>query len=313
MGSGVVASEVPAVDVGARNRAPSTVAHRRGRRSRLIPAVSGSPAPWASMVEIAQDEFLLARVAGQARLTGRIWDRDDATVRVSTLTVADARDWDPDELLEVRRPASHKGKQSYAGRVTVPTQWHEVRAGWFESLNEYHHFLDVLLTRLVAAMATQPFEVSWATEVGIRTHIPDALFRCVDGSRTVVDVTSQDKLTDPRVRAVFLLTRATAAALGWGYELRVEMPPQREHNLRFIWAHRHASRAGASAELFEAAALPQSVWQLLQSLGVGVGAEVIWSAVAAGTVAVDLNRPLRPDSTVTRHLPGGRPSWLVNL
>lgn len=263
---------------------------------------------------IPQDVSRLAEVAAAANLTVRRWNPDTGNVELSNVGVDRAIDFDPDLLVEVRRPASHKGKSSFAGRLPVPTRIHEVRAVWFESLNEYHHYLDLLLTRPVVAMASQPLEISWSTVDGSRAHVPDAVIEETDGSRTLIDITTADKLFDPRVMTVFQLTDATAAAMGWRYELRTELPPQREHNLRFVWAHRTSpDRTAELRELVSRAVLPQSVRQLARTLGADVKPNMVWSAVAAGCLGVDLDRPLREDTQITRSQPTRRPPWLVAL
>jgi hypothetical protein len=108
-------------------------------------------------------------------------DRHQRSPIVATADVDSLMSMVPDQLLPVRRPASHKGMTNYISRVVVPTEAHECRAVWCESFNELTHLRDLLITRQPTQVATQPLRLEWVMTTGVRGHVPDFLLRDADG------------------------------------------------------------------------------------------------------------------------------------
>ncbi|CCH74164.1 hypothetical protein BN11_40003 [Nostocoides australiense Ben110] len=290
----------------------SAVPHRLGRRTSFIPSLEGKPAKWAQVVDIAGDAAVRATVAAAATATLLTIDTD-GTPGVATADVGSLRSIVPDRLLPVRRPASHKGMTNYISRVVVPTEAHETRAVWCESFNELTHLRDLLIARQPTQVATQPLRLEWAMTTGVRGHIPDFLLRDVDGRMLLVDVTTGRKLDDPRLRAVFQLTAATAAVLGWEYQARTELPPQRARNLNFLHAGRNDTlqdRLGAARSLRQESG-PIDVQRGSELLGGGPQGFVrLWDLVAHGDVHVSLDTLIDLDTPVTFQPTGGGAPWL---
>lgn len=214
--------------------------HRIGSRTDYLPRTTGPATPWAQVVATANGPDL-EETARQARVTIRRRHPDLPAVTVATLSIADASVLGPDDLADVRRPASYKGMTNYIGRMPLPSgRGREGHGGWFESRNEQHHYRSLSISRPITAMSTQAMRIEWVIDGAVRTHVPDALYTTADGATTLVDVTRRARLEDPRAVAIFRLAHATAKALGWAYELRGELTPQHIRNVSFIYSHRFA-------------------------------------------------------------------------
>ena len=290
----------------------SAIPHRLGRRTNFIPSLEGRPAKWAQVVDIAGDATQRASVAAAATATLLTIDAD-GTASVATGDVGSLRSMVPDRLLPVRRPASHKGMTNYISRVVVPTEAQETRAVWCESFNELTHLRDLLITRQPAQVATQPFRLEWAMTSGVRAHVPDLLLREADQRVILVDVTTRNKLNDPRLRAVLQLTAATAEELGWEYQVRTELPPQRVRNLNFLHAGRNDTvqdRLGA-ARILRQQSGSIDVQRASDLLGGGPRGFVrLWDLIAHGHVHINLDGQIDLDSPVISQLTGGGAPWL---
>ena len=290
----------------------SAVPHRLGRRTNFIPSLEGHPAKWAEVVDVAGDAAERAKAASVATATLLTIDVTGSP-RVATADVNSLMSMVPDQLLPVRRPASHKGMKNYISRVVVPTEAHECRAVWCESFNELTHLRDLLISRQPTQVATQPFRLEWIMTTGVRGHVPDFLLRDADGRALLVDVTTRTKLDDPRLKAVLQLTAATAEALGWEYQVRTELPAQRVRNLNFLHAGRHDTdqdRVGAARVLRQT---PGSidVQRASDLLGGGPQGFVrLWDLIAHGHVQINIDSVIERDSTVAFQASGGGASWL---
>ena len=174
-------------------RLDSSVPHRLGRRTSFIPPLEGRSANWAQVMDVAADTTVRGSVAAAATATVLTvttgGEPTVATAGVDSLSLLV-----PDELLPVRRPASHKGMTNYISRVVAPSQTHDARAVWCESFNELSHLRDLLLTRQPTQVATQPLRLEWVMPSGIRSHVPDFLLRGADGGMLLADVTTKTKL-----------------------------------------------------------------------------------------------------------------------
>lgn len=296
------------------NRAPGSVVHRRRNRTRFIPPRTGPAANWASVMAAAETPEAAAAIGGAASFSVRAWDHETGSINV--MENASGREvgrLTPDELIEVRRPSSYPGKRSYLGKIPVPTVAHSSRSVWFESLNELYHYRDLLMTRPIVEFSSQPMEIVWVFSRGLRSHVPDCVVQMNDGGRLLVDVTTSDRLSDPRARAIFRLTAATARSLGWEYELRVEMAAQQQRNISFVLAHRPAAEDQLVDWLkrLTRARLPQSTYSLARVLHDDGLPAPVWGLIALGRLSVDMSLPLRPDTLVSDGPSRGCRDWLV--
>lgn len=296
-----------------------TVAHHKGRRLLFIPQLGSRRASWDSMMTLAGRSDEITQIASSVSATVRRYDATYDRALVDTVEAAGLRVLEPDDLVEVRRPVSYVGMGRYIGTVAVPTTWPNARAVWFESFNERHNYLDLLLGGAVSQMSTQSIRLEWATPHGLRVHYPDA-FLLIDGRRLLVDVTASRSADDDRAMSTFRLTAATAKALGWEYELLTEIPPQRARNLRFLRACRSASPdvAGAWAAVRDRRAWPRQLDRLAHDLAAelgdwtsGLGA--VWHLLATARIHADLNNPIGPETWVnTRREEQPRP-WKLHI
>lgn len=246
------------------------------------------------------DPALAVAVARDARLHVRAWDLDLMKVRLLDLSVSESELLDVDALLEVRRPVSYKGMKRYIGRMSVPSRTDGEKGVWFDSRNEHDHYRDLLLSLDVVEMTTQPLRFDWIFSDGLRSHVPDALLLLGDGSRLLIDVTRDAKLSDPKTRATFTLTAATCDELGWRYEVRTELSPQHVSNVSAIWSCRWARPQQARAWREQAeAVVGLQVWTAATVLGGGNPTYAgIWHLVANQVLALPLADPIRLDSTI---------------
>ncbi len=202
---------------------------------------------------------------------------------------------------------------NYISRVCVPSEGQDARAVWCESFNEMSHLRDLLLTVRPTQVATQAMRLEWVFASGVRSHVPDFLVRTAAGHMILVDVTTATKLEDPKLRAILQLTSATAHVLGWTYEVRTELPPQRVRNLNFIHASGHDTVQDrlAAARKLRQATWPVDVQRASELLGGGAkGFMRLWDLLAHGFAHVQLDDPIERDSLVTSAQPAGGASWL---
>jgi len=150
-------------------------------------------------------------------------------------------------------------------------------------------------------------------KTGVRGHIPDFLLRDIGGRMLLVDVTTASKLDDPRLRALLQLTAATAAVLGWEYQVRTELPPQRARNLNFLHAGRKDTVQDrlAAARALRHESGPIDVQRGSELLGGGgQGFVRLWDLVAHGHAHICLDGLIELDSSVTFPATGGGAPWL---
>ena len=91
----------------------SAVPHRLGRRTNFIPSLEGPPAKWAEVIDVAGDAAERAKVASAATATLLTIDTNCPPM-VATADVNSLMSLVPDQLLPVRRPASHKNSKGNA-------------------------------------------------------------------------------------------------------------------------------------------------------------------------------------------------------
>ena len=273
--------------------------------STLLPTFVGVRASWPHVIESVSGPGceLVAESAGVSFL-------QSGEVAQLPCAVASGLDWSTWD--SVRVPASHVGMPNFVGTVVTPCGG-ERRAMWVESLNERNHLLDLLVTRGVTDVLTQPLRLEWQFERGVREHTPDFLVRSADGLTSLVDVTRVSVVENSAALAVFVLTAASAAAMGWGYELRTEMPPQRARNLRFVWSHRAGALQPSEGRVLAGLSWPVSLGELADQLGGGArGRDRVRELVGAGALWVDLNLPWSDRLLVHRMAPSREVTpWVV--
>ena len=107
-------------------------------------------------------------------------------------------------------------------------------------------------------VASQPMWLHWVSESGKpRRHAPDFFARRADGTGVLVDVRPDDRVL-PADQAVFDVTAAIAAEVGWAYDRVGELPAIGAANLRWLAGYRHPrfARAAVVAALAEVFAEP---------------------------------------------------------
>lgn len=290
---------------------PVTTAHRRGLRTSFLAASHGPRAGWEEVVNAAQNHVDGDAVAGGTRVLTRQWDGDAGRVELHDDAVGDLVEPPVENLMEVRRPLSYQGMKSYIGRMCVPSSDGSGRGVWFESRNEQDNYRDFLICHDVREMATQPLRFEWAFPGGLRTHVPDALVRLADGSVRLLDVTTRKKMADPQLLAVTALTHRTCEALGWSYEVRYELEPQRARNVAMIWACRTAPVEQAQRWAAIAAEMPDGIQVLPAARLLSAGLDTpnlggVWHLIATGVLAVQLTQRLASDTPLHQGFRAGR-------
>lgn len=289
----------------------SAVPHRLGRRTSFIPALEGKAAPWADVIDVSVDVDRTAEVARAATATVLLTGEDRRST-VSTADVDTLAGLDPDRLLAVRRPVSHQGMRNYISRAVVPSELGP-KAVWCESFNELSHLRDLLLTSRPTQVTTQPCRLEWGLSSGVRSHIPDFMLRYSDGHTLLVDVTTSSKVEDPRLLAILRITRATAEAMGWTYEVRTELPAQRVRNINFMHAGRRDVRQDrvAATRFLRSVSGPVDVQRASEVLGgPPQGYARLWDLIAHGFVHLPLNDELDTDTNLSFASVKGGESWL---
>lgn len=293
------------------------VAHRGGRRTSFIPPLTGPRAPWDAALRTLNDPIQRGDIAARARATIR-WLTTEGQSIVRGVSLQELGDLVPDELLAVRRPPSFVGQQNYISVMAAPTRSGEPRAVWCESFAELAHARDLLLGYDVEQFVTQPFRLEWTFPTGgLRVHVPDLLIRTRDQQVLVVDVSTQQRVANPKARAMFALTHATCEALGWRYELRTKMSPQRVRNVQFVYSFcaLEPVRSQHWRHVLHGLNGGLTIHRLAIALGAGAwmaGLPGVWWLLARGAVSANLSDPLRPDSVLLNGRMG-TPSadWLV--
>ncbi len=283
---------------------------RRGRSFvSLLPDMPGIRCPWDLAAKVVSDDDRCRAVAESAMVS---FVRRGGSAS-TCLAVSRATDLLPTMLELVRVPSSHVGMPNYIGVTVVPDGPGLRRGVWFESFNELHHLLDLMIDGGSRSVVTQPAPFEWCfPKGGVREHTPDILVTDADERPVLVDVTRAQKVTDDAALLTILaLTAATCAALGWGYEVRTELPPQRCRNLRFLAGFR--DELPAATEVLEAVRSASRFDELERALGGGDSRAKALRAVANGAVHLDLDQGIAPHSAVsTAPVISARP-WLVPL
>lgn len=139
-----------------------------------------------------------------------------------------------------REAPKYKGQLSFQGRY-----WFEAlgKLVWHESMAEYSWLMMLDHERPVQAVREQPFIIAF--EDGT-THIPDYLAMANHGARSLHDIHPEGLMTARDVR-VFAATQRMCDVLGWGYEVRDQMPDITFWNLEMLARYRHPMFAPTSS------------------------------------------------------------------
>lgn len=221
---------------GAKQREPSR--RKSSHRINFVHPLQGSRAPWDHVLAVAASRELAAAAAREARVTYREARGPNEEPAVRQGPAAEVCDVPAGRLAPVRRPTAYRGMPNGIGRLAVPNQ-DGPAAVWVESLHEMAQVKDQWLTEPTRSVMTQPFRLEFVWAQGVRSRVPDFVADLSTGERVLVDVTSARVLKDPQRAAAFALTGVWARSVGMRYELRMEMPRQRqrERNLSFLWCH----------------------------------------------------------------------------
>jgi hypothetical protein len=135
-----------------------------------------------------------------------------------------------------RRVRSYRGQRSYCGGWWLETSKRHVT---FESWCERDHLIALDFDPEVAAVAAQPFSLSFELSDGSRReHVPDFFVRMVNGAAAVVDV-RPDNLIGVMDAAKFVATAELCTWHGWAYRRVGEMPSPWMDNVRWLAGYRH--------------------------------------------------------------------------
>jgi hypothetical protein len=138
--------------------------------------------------------------------------------------------------LPVRAFVSYKGQRNYPGRWWSATASSHVG---YESWLERDHLMLLDFDPDVAAIASQPFWLSWTTPAGkTRSHAPDFFARHHDGSAVVIDCRPLHRIK-PKDAAKFDATRQVCDQLGWQYRVVGAPDAIVVGNVRWLAGYRH--------------------------------------------------------------------------
>jgi TnsA endonuclease N terminal len=223
----------------------------------------------------------------------------DAGVSEVSLADADAN------VLAVARPWREfrwrAGQKHYSGLCWSATEGRHVI---YESRLELARLLYADFDRSVHRICAQPFLLAMGSNGVEHKHIPDFLLLTDLGPR-VVDVKPALRLSKAEVAATFAWTRAALERRGWMYEVWSEPNEVELENLRFLAGFRRpylfdpALLAALRRIDPDGASIAEVIggmedWPLLLTRSALF--HLLWSQ----EFAVDLCRPLRSSSTLTR-------------
>jgi hypothetical protein len=120
----------------------------------------------------------------------------------------------------------------------------------------------------VAAVASQPFWLSWPGEGCLVRHAPDFFARRSDGSALVIDVRADERIDDGDA-AKFETTARACALAGWGYRRIGALDPVLAANLRWLAGYRHPRYAMSAytGDLVQAFARPLALMDGARAVG----------------------------------------------
>jgi hypothetical protein len=142
---------------------------------------------------------------------------------------------------EFERARPVRGFASFPGQSHFPGLWWFSSAGvhvGFESWLERDVVMWLDADPDVAAVASQPFWLSWPDGERLVRHAPDFFARRADGTGLVIDVRADDRI-EPGDAAKFAATARACALAGWDYLRTGALDPVLAANLRWLSGYRH--------------------------------------------------------------------------
>lgn len=143
--------------------------------------------------------------------------------------------------------AEFEGARPVRGFASFPGQSHFPGLWWFSSAGTHVGFESWLERDVVmwldadpdvAAVASQPFWLSWPDGERLVRHAPDFFARRTDGTGLVIDVRADDRI-EPGDAAKFEATARACALAGWDYLRTGALDPVLAANLRWLSGYRH--------------------------------------------------------------------------
>jgi hypothetical protein len=128
----------------------------------------------------------------------------------------------------VRTPRRYTSKRSLSGFYWFSGNGDHV---WHESLNESKVLRNLDHRGDIIAIGAQPATVVFPDK---HWHVLDFIGLNGSGQQIVIDVKLETDLTKPKVALQLASTAAMCEAVGWGYELHVDLPVQHEQNMEWL-------------------------------------------------------------------------------
>jgi hypothetical protein len=203
----------------------------------------------------------------------------------------------------VREFRSYRGRRHYSGWYWSATVGQLVA---YESRLELARIMLAGFDPRVAAIASQPFQLSGMHAGKRRRHVPDVLVVGGDGSVTIIDVKPASRVDDPAVATLFAWTGEVVARRGWRFEVWSGADPVLLANVRFLAGYRRAmvierSLLGKAVETARAGA--PTIRSLERSLRCYAPAATVRPVVLhllwTGALTADLSRPLGADTPLS--------------
>ncbi|WP_213815512.1 TnsA-like heteromeric transposase endonuclease subunit [Glaciihabitans sp. dw_435] len=205
----------------------------------------------------------------------------------------------------VRQFPSWRGKRNYSGSYWSSTNNSHVE---FESFYERTALMQFDRDSSVVAISSQPMWIVWPSGSEPRSHAPDFFLRHANGDGEVIDVRPEKRIDDVAVRS-FDATRRMCELAGLRYRVVSDLDATLDQNLRLLSRYRDrrwAPPLEALDQLMTLAGQTLALRALIQALSRNVqespAAGWVYSMIWAGTVNVDLRKPLGLDQVV--HVPG---------
>ena len=227
--------------------------------------------------------------------------RTAPNVGVSTVSLADA----DANVLAAARPWREfrwrAGQKHYSGSYWSAT---ENRHVIYESRLGLARLLFADFDRSVHRICAQPFLLAMRSNGIEHKHIPDFLL-ITDHGPTVVDVKPASRLSKPAVVSTFTWTRAALARRGWLYEVWSEPNEVELQNVRFLAGFRRPSLFDPSLQAALRRIDPDGasiadVCAALSDWPASLIRSALFHLLWSQEFAVDICRPLRSSSTLTR-------------
>lgn len=237
----------------------------------------------------------------RSELTTTVRFRPDSEVDTSEVALVDANA----SVLAAARPWREfrwrAGQKHYSGTYWSATDDRHVI---YESRLELARVLFADFDRSVHRICAQPFLLAKRSNDVERKHIPDYLLITDQGPK-VVDIKPAHRLSRPEVVDTFAWTRAALERRGWIYEVWSEPNEVELQNIRFLAGFRRSYLFDPSLLVAlrsiepDGASIAETIrmvpdWPL--PLTRAALLHLLWSQ----EFAVDLCRPLRSSSTLTR-------------